>query len=57
LFFFAEFELPPQFKTWGEAMKAMVDARIEGLSPDEVHEDVWKVFETVAFLLIPKVNK
>ena len=52
-----DFELPVQFQTWGEAIQAMVSARNDGLQPDEVPEHIWNVFETVAFLLIPKVNR
>jgi hypothetical protein len=51
------FELPPQFKTWGDAVEAVVSARNDGLEPDEVDAHTWKIFETMAFLLIPKVNR
>lgn len=50
------FKLPCKFNTWGDAVQAVVSARTDGLTPDQVDEDTWKIFETMAFLLIPKVN-
>lgn len=50
------FELPSNFKTWGEAIQEVVSARNEGVVPDQVAPATWKIFETIAFLLIPKVN-
>ena len=53
----SEFDLPQQFKTWGEARQAVVSARADGLVPSDVHKDTWKVFDTMAFLIIPRVNR
>jgi hypothetical protein len=49
--------LPEQFKTWGDAVKAAMNAQKENITPDEVDPDIWTVFETVAFELIPRVNR
>ena len=53
----AGFELPPQSSTWGDAMQAVMSAQKDDLEPDEVDAHTWKIFETMAFLLIPKVNR
>ena len=45
------------YKSWTEARKAVVGAHTDGLMPSIVHEDTWKVFETVAFLLVPQINR
>ena len=55
--FVTDFELPEIFANWGDAIGAVVKARNEGLTPDEVQPETWQIFETVAFLLIPKVNR
>ena len=49
--------MPPKFDTWGDAMQAVASSRNDGLKPDEVDAHTWKIFETMAFLLIPKVNR
>ena len=51
-----EFLLPDKFKTWGEATKAVMDARAANKTPEEVDMEIWKIFETVAFELIPAIN-
>lgn len=38
-------------------MQAVMSARKDDLEPDEVDAHTWKIFETMAFLLIPKVNR
>ena len=52
-----DFDLPELFGNWGDAIHAVVKARNEGLTPDEVQPETWKIFETLAFRLIPKVNR
>jgi hypothetical protein len=54
--FHTEFSLPDKFKTWGEATKAVMDARAANKTPEEVDTEIWKIFETVAFELIPAIN-
>jgi hypothetical protein len=53
---YTEFSLPDKFKTWDEATEAVMEARAANKTPEEVDPEIWKVFETVAFELIPAIN-
>lgn len=48
--------MPDKFKTWDEATEAVMEARAANKTPEEVDPEIWKVFETVAFELIPAIN-
>lgn len=49
--------MPGKFKSWGEAGKAVIGARVANKTPSEVDEDTWIAFETMAYSLIPKFNR
>lgn len=48
--------LPDKFKNWGDAVKAVMDARMTNVSPYVVDPAIWRVFETMAFELVPRIN-
>jgi hypothetical protein len=48
--------LPDKFKNWGDAVKAVMDARMTNVSPYVVDPVIWGVFETMAFELVPRIN-
>ena len=48
--------LPDKFKNWGDAVKAVMDARMTNVSPYVVDPVIWRVFETMAFELVPRIN-
>jgi hypothetical protein len=50
-------KVPGGFETWKEAIGAYVKARDENGTPDSIDENIWTVFETMAFELIPEINK
>jgi hypothetical protein len=52
----SEFVLPDKFDNWGQAVKAVMDARMTNVSPYVVDPAIWKVFETLAFELVPRIN-
>jgi hypothetical protein len=51
-----EFRLPEKFNDWGAAVKAVMDARAANVSPYDVDKDVWRIFEIMAFELVPRMN-
>ena len=55
-FIATEFLLPERFKNWGEAVEAVIKARDNTVSPYDVDNDTRKVFELMAFELVPKMN-
>lgn len=54
---FLVFELPSTFENWGDAIDAVVTARVDGVEPKDVSADIWKIFETMAFVIVPKINR
>jgi hypothetical protein len=49
-------EKPYGFENWEEAIDAVMEARERDVMPDQLNEGVWEVFETMAFVLMPKIN-
>jgi hypothetical protein len=49
-------EVPDGYETWSDAIGAYVGAREGNETPDTVNGSIWKVFETMAFTLIPEIN-
>jgi hypothetical protein len=49
-----DFDLPELFGNWGDAIHAVVKARNEGLTPDEVRPETWKILENISFPFDPK---
>jgi hypothetical protein len=50
------FSLPDKFKPWGEATKAVMEARAANKTPEKVDPEIWKIFEMMAFNLIPAIS-
>jgi hypothetical protein len=40
----------------GAAVKAVMDARAANMSPCDVDKDIWRIFEIMAFELVPRMN-
>lgn len=49
-------EKPNGYPSWKAAIKAVMEARARNVRPEDVQERVWKTFETMAFVLMPKIN-
>ena len=55
-FIVKEFSLTDKFDNWGVAVKAVMDARSANISPYNVDRDIWRIFEIMAFELVPRIN-
>ena len=49
-------EGPHVFDNWNKTVQAVMDAREQDVMSDNVDEGVWEVFETMAFVLMSKIN-
>ena len=49
-------ERPHGFDNWNKTVQVVMDAREQDVMSDNVDEGVWEVFETMAFVLMSKIN-
>jgi hypothetical protein len=49
-------KVPEGYPSWYDAIQDYVVARGNNDTPDTVEEKVWKTFETLAFVLAPKIS-
>ena len=49
-------QVPIGYDTWSDAIQAYVMARDDNETPDTVDDNIWTVFEIMAFQLIPEIN-